>query len=194
MAKKEFLYRKERALKSLEESCNEKKVDKEILPILNLINKLEGCYTSSSCSGRIVLLEIPKIGDKKSAEFLGKWHRNIILKDIDIALTKAKNGYLWIIAQSPIIHLVVDKIDTADKILKIAIRCGFKNSGIKSIAKKIVVEVCSTERIDAPIGRDGFLYYKKIYLQILVDISNEILEKSTKKLLKFEDKLRLILI
>lgn len=186
--KKDFLYAKEKALKSLELACNEKKADTEILPILTLINKFDGCYTSSSCSGRIVLLEIPQIGDKKRARFLGKWHRTVEFKEIEIALHKAKHGYVWFIAQSPIIHIVSDDIKIADKLLKSAIGCGFKNSGLKSLGKKIVVEVCSTERLDAPIGWNGFLYFKDNYLQILVDISNEIIEKSKDKLTRFKGK------
>lgn len=34
-------------------------VDKEILPLLNQLNALENFYTSSSCSGRVLLLGIP---------------------------------------------------------------------------------------------------------------------------------------
>jgi len=190
MVKKEFLDAKEKALKSLEKACTEKRADKEILPILGLINDSEECYTSSSCAGRIVLLEIPSIGDKKRAEFLGKWHRSIEPNEVETAAAKAKNGLLWLIAQSPIIHIVADTSEMADKIVKTAIASGFKNSGMKSIRKKIVVEVCSTERLDAPIGRDGRLFCKEEYLQLLVDISNQILEKSMNKLLRFEDKLR----
>jgi len=190
MVKKELLDAKEKALKSLEKACTEKRADKEILPILGLINDSEECYTSSSCAGRIVLLEIPSIGDKKRAEFLGKWHRSIEPNEVETAAAKAKNGLLWLIAQSPIIHIVADTSEMADKIVKTAIASGFKNSGMKSIRKKIVVEVCSTERLDAPIGRDGRLFCKEEYLQLLVDISNQILEKSMNKLLRFEDKLR----
>ena len=189
MVKKDFLNAKEKALKSLEKACNEKKVDKEILPILSLINDSKKCYTSSSCAGRTVLLEIPRIGDKKRARFLGKWHGAIEPNDVETAAKKAKNGLLWLIAQSPIIHIVTDTSEMADKIVKTAIASGFKNSGLKSIGKKIVVEVCSTERLDAPIGRDGSLFCHKEYLQLLVEISNEVFEKSKDKILRFEGKL-----
>ena len=190
MVKKEFLDAKEKALISLEKACTEKKADKEILPILILINDSEECYTSSSCAGRIVLLEIPKIGDKKKARFLGKWHRIIEPNELEIAAKKAKNGLLWLIAQSPIIHIVTYTGEMADKIVKTAIASGFKNSGMKSIGRKIVVEVCSTERLDAPIGKDGILFCEKEYSQLLTDISNEVIKKAMDKLLRFENKLR----
>ncbi|UCF12914.1 MAG: hypothetical protein JSW06_01320 [Thermoplasmatales archaeon] len=190
MKKKEFLDAKEKALKSLEKACTEKKADKEILKILSLINNSEECYTSSSCAGRIVLLEIPRIGDKKRAKFLGKWHRTIEPSEVEAAAAKARKGIIWLIAQSPIIHIVAYTTKTADKIVKTAIASGFKNSGLKSIRRKIVVEVCSTERLDAPIGRDGFLFCKERYLQLLVEISNEIFKKSKDKIIRFEGRLR----
>jgi tRNA wybutosine-synthesizing protein 3 len=192
MKKNEFLDAKEKALKSLEKACSEKKADERILPILTLLNTIPGCYTSSSCSGRIVILEIPEIGDKKRARFLGKWHTTISVSDIKKAILKAKIGYIWLLTQSPILHIITDKLEMADRFIKIAISSGFKNSGLKSIGKKIVVEVCSTERLDAPIGKDKILYYKDTYVSTLVSISNDILHKSTDKLTRFENKLKKI--
>ncbi|UCD13352.1 MAG: hypothetical protein JSW60_07290 [Thermoplasmatales archaeon] len=190
MVKKAFLDGKERALKSLEKACTEMKADKEILPILSLINEFEDCYTSSSCAGRTVLLEIPRIGDKKRARFLGKWHRPIKPNEIKTAAQKAKNGLIWLLAQSPIFHIVVATSELADKMIKTAIASGFKHSGIKSNGRKIVVEVCSTERLDAPIGRDGFLFCNDEHLQLLVDIANDVFEISKAKISQFEVKLR----
>ena len=190
MVKKEFLDAKEQALKSLEQACIDMKADKEILPLLSLINEFEDCYTSSSCAGRTVLLEIPRIGDKKRAEFLGKWHRTIGVNEVKKAAKKAKNGLIWLLAQSPIFHIVVASNELADKLVKTAVASGFKHSGIKSTGKKIVVEVCSTERLDAPIGKDGFLFCNDEYLQLLIDISNEVFEASKTKISQFEGKLR----
>jgi len=189
-AENDFLEGKKKALKKLAKSKNENKVDKEILPIINMINDSQDYYTSSSCAGRIVLLEIPRIGDKKSAEFLGKWHRTIAFDEILSAAKKAKTGLLWLLAQPPIIHIAADDTAAADKMIKIANASGFKNSGVKSIGKKIIIEVCSTERLDAPIGREGTLFCNGEYLQLLVDIANEVIEKSAVKLHRFEQKLR----
>ena len=190
MAEKDFLEDKKRALKKLEKAWSENKVDGRILPILNMINNSEEYYTSSSCSGRVVLLEIPQIGDKKRARFLGKWHRNITADEITSAVKKAKVGLLWLLAQSPILHIVANKNETADKMVKIANASGFKNSGLKSTGRRTVVEVCSTERLDAPIGRDGALFCDEEYLQLLVDIANEIMKRSILKLRRFEEKLK----
>jgi len=188
--KKDFLNGKKSALAKFQLAKKENKVDLGIQSILDIINESENYYTSSSCFGRIVLLEIPNIGDKKEAKFLGKWHRTIKVNELFSAVKNAKKGQLWLLSQSPIIHIVVKTNNAADKLLKTAIACSFKNSNLKSLSKKIVVEVCSTERLDAPVGKDGVLFCNKDHLELLVDISNEIIKKSTLKLKKLEEKLR----
>lgn len=188
MGKNEFLDAKENALKSLDDACAEQKVDEGVLQILELINGIEGLYTSSSCAGRIVLLEIPKIGDKRGATFLGVWHRTIELTELNAAATKATKGVLWLLAQAPILHIGVQTLELADKMVKTAIFCGFKNSAVKSIGKKIRIEICSTERLDAPIGRDGCLFCEDIHLSLLVEISNEVIERSQEKMNRFVNK------
>jgi len=187
---KEFLDSKENALESLRIAKIDNKVDRKILPILYLINDSDYFYTSSSCAGRIVLLEIPKIGDKKNAKFVGVWHRKIKSKDVLSAVKNAKTGLLWILAQPPIIHVSAKSNVAADKFVKIANASGFKNSSFKSIDKNIVVEVCSTERLDAPIGKDGILFCEDEYLKLLVDIANEVIIKSNFKLNRLKSELK----
>lgn len=190
MIKKEFLDAKEKALNLLEKASIEQGVDKGIVPLLKVINAIDGYYTSSSCAGRIVLLQIPRIGDKRGAEFLGIWHRTIESEEFEIAATKASIGLLWLLAQAPILHIGAQTNELADSIVKTAVSCGFKNSAVKSTGKKIMVEICSTERLDSPIGRDGQLFCDKKYLRLLIDISNEVIERSQEKLVRFEKKLQ----
>jgi len=189
MIHKEFLDAKENALKSLEEAYSKGKIDEGIEPLLNLINNLKGFYTTSSCAGRIVLLEIPQIGDKQGATFLGIWHRPITSDELVSAATKSTAGLLWLLAQAPILHIGAETPHLAEKMVKTAISCGFKNSSIKSLGKKTILEICSTERLDAPIGRDGCLFCEKHYLSLLVEISNKVIERSQEKTRRFTKKL-----
>jgi tRNA wybutosine-synthesizing protein 3 len=189
MKKKEFLDAKEKALKSLTEACMQGKVDEAVLPILELINNIEGFYTSSSCAGRIVLLEIPMIGDKRHANFLGIWHRTIEPQELVAASKNATQGYLWLLAQAPIIHIGAQSLPLAEKMVKNAISAGFKNSAIRSIGKKIILELASTERLDAPIGRDGCLFCDEKQIFLLTEISNEVIQRSLEKLGRLTQKL-----
>ncbi|RLF29949.1 MAG: hypothetical protein DRN05_00450 [Thermoplasmata archaeon] len=190
MENKNFLDAKEKALKSLEKACREKEVDHKILPILTIINKSPQYYTTSSCSGRIVLLQIPSIGDKKHARFLGKWHKTIQKHEILLSMKKAERGLIWLIAQPPILHIGSKTIESADRLIKTAILSGFKNSALKFTEKKIIVEICSTERLDAPIGENKNLFCSDEHLQLLVDIANMVVRKSDEKLQRFEKKLK----
>ena len=187
---KDFTKNKKQTLEKLEVAKKEKLVDEGIIPIIDIINLNENYYTSSSCYGRIVLLEIPDLGDKKNAEFLGKWHRKIKPKDVFLALEKSSGiGQLWFLAQSPIIHVYAKNIESADKLVKIAVTCGFKHSSFKTNKKNIIVEIASTERIDAPVGLNGKLYCDKKYIFLLVDIANKVFKKSLLKLEKLKNTL-----
>jgi tRNA wybutosine-synthesizing protein 3 len=189
ISEKDFNENKKNALFKFEKEKKEKKVDIGIVSILDIINNCDDYYTSSSCFGRIVLLEIPVIGDKKNARFLGKWHQQINQDDILTSSKYAKQGQIWILAQSPIIHVSCRSNMVADKLLKMAVACGFKHSGLKSFDKNIVIEITSTERLDAPVGIDGQLFCNDEYLGLLVGIANEVIDKSSLKLVKLKEML-----
>jgi len=184
MREKDFIENKKLAIEKLNEAKKQDKVDKDIIPILDIINSFDEYYTSSSCYGRIVLLELPAIGDKKNAKFLGKWHRKITKKDFLDALKRSSKGQIWFLAQAPIIHLFSKDLDSGDKIVKKAVSCGFKNSGFRSIKKNIVIEITSTERLDCPIGLDGRFYVDDRHISVLLDSANEVINRSSKKLKK----------
>lgn len=190
ITERDFIENKKQIMQNLEKIKKENKVDADIIPILDLLNSLDDFYTSSSCYGRIVLLEIPKIGDKKNAKWLGKWHNKIRAEDISSVVKKATKGQLWILAQAPILHIYAKTQKAADKLLKTAISCGFKHSGFKSIDKNYIIEVASTERLDAPVGKDGQLFCNNEYMNIIVDIANEIIDRSVMKLARLENFLR----
>ncbi len=181
-----FLNLKERALIKLNKAENEKKIDEDIKNILKIINLNDNYFTSSSCSGRIVIIELPSLGNKKEARFLGKWHRKVKYSEIESAFKLSTNGMIWILAQSPILHVITKSNLSADKLIKIAISSGFKNSGVKSYFDNIVIEICSTERLDSPIGKNGKLFCNNEHLKLIMDISNHIILRSREKLGKFK--------
>lgn len=186
MSNKEFQIAKQRALTSLEQAKENQEVDSAILPLLTVINSLEEYYTSSSCAGRIVLLEIPEIGDKQQATFLGKWHRPITINEVRLCFKKYHNHYLWMLAQPPIFHIGAASIDAADSMIKYAVASGFKNSGLRSLQKKIILEVCSTERLDAPLGKNGSILCTEQLLRLCIEHANTVLQKSQQKLYRFK--------
>ncbi|MCD6222157.1 MAG: hypothetical protein J7K12_00520, partial [Thermoplasmata archaeon] len=170
-AKKQFLRGKETAMNKLHSAMYQKKVDEKAIPIIEKLNEMADFFTTSSCSGRIALLEIPLPGRKRKAKFLGKWHHEISMEDVEKALGKAKNGELWFLVQSPIFHVFTISLKNAKALLHAAIQSGFKYSSIKSINGKVMVEILSTEKMDVPIGKDGKIFVSKEYLSLLTEIA-----------------------
>ncbi|RLF40859.1 MAG: hypothetical protein DRN18_04355 [Thermoplasmata archaeon] len=182
MDSERYLKIRENALRALEKAIKEEKVDPDIVDILQMINSRKDLFTTSSCSGRIVVIEVPYPGAKPGARFLGKWHREIRKEDLDEAIRKSKEGYIMFMVHPPIIHVVAVNPEIAENILKIALSSGFKNSGMRAFKGKIVVEIRSTERMDVLIGKDGKLMVGEEYLEILREMANRMLRKGKRKL------------
>lgn len=185
---------KEERMESLDMKICEGEVDKEILPIVERINSNPDYFTTSSCAGRIVLIEMPDLGDKEAAEFLGKWHREIEVKDIMDAFSKAKtNTTVFLLAQSPIIHIRCKTLESAVKLRNIAVESGLKYSTLKSLTLnsknepvKVVVEILSSENIHVPVARSGKLFPDMDYLAFLVENANQAFIRAREKLNRFK--------
>ncbi len=190
MNKSVFDKGKNKALEKLNKAKKEKQVDKKILPVLNILNKSEDFFTSSSCSGRIVLLELPELGDKKNAEFLGKWHKKINKSDVLKAAETTKNqNQMWLLAQPPIMHVFCKNKESANFLMKTSVASGFKHSSFKSTMDKIIVEICSTERLDFPVGKNGKILCDSTHLDFLIEIANNIIQRSDEKIKRLEKNL-----
>jgi len=189
ISNRSFLQAKEKAMETLKKAMENNEVDKKAIPIIEKLNGIDEFFTTSSCSGRITIMELPSIGNKIDARFLGKWDDKIKIQDIKNALENAEKGEIWMLAQPPIFHVSASDVNAASKLIKVAKQSGFKNSGIRSIGKRVTVEVRSTEEVDVPLGIDGKLICDEKYLSLLVSIANEIMDRIEKKLKVFERKI-----
>jgi tRNA wybutosine-synthesizing protein 3 len=184
---------KEERMESLETKICEGEVDKEILPIVEKINSNPDYFTTSSCAGRIVLIEMPDLGDKEAAEFLGKWHREVEVEEVMAEFSRAKdNTTVFLLAQSPIIHIRCRTLESAVKLRNLAVESGLKYSTLKSLTLsskkepvKVMVEILSSENIHVPIARSGRLFPDRDYLAFLVENANQALKRAREKLVRF---------
>ncbi len=165
--------------------------DEEVAGIIEKINRFEDFFTTSSCSGRIVLISIPEIGAKRAAKFIGKWHRPPVSREeVQEALKlkwRVEGREVWLLSQSPILHVACRDLEKAKALLRIAIESGFKYSGIKAISKdgKVVVEIVSTERMDVPLGKDGVMFCSEAHMDFILSKANFMLERGKEKLRRF---------
>jgi len=187
---KNFDLQKKKALESLNEALEKGLVDSDIISLLNKINSLENYFTTSSCSGRISVMQLPDFGDKLNAIWLGKWHSEVKIEEVLDAINKHDEGMLWFMLNSPILHIAARTLEDAVELLNLAISCGFKHSNIKSIShKKLVVEIRSTERMDVPLGKDKELWVSPEHLAKIISMANLQLRRAKEKLKKFENEI-----
>jgi len=170
--------------------------DEEIAGIIEKINSFDDFFTTSSCSGRIALICIPEIGAKREAKFIGKWHRPVTKEEVLEAIKlkssaeASEKGEVWLLSQSPILHVSCRGLEKAKMLLRIAIQSGFKYSSIKAIAnskdnEKAIVEIVSTERMDVPLGKDGVMFCSEAYMDFILSKANYMLERGKGKLKRF---------
>jgi len=182
-----FLQQKDKAINGLKASISVGDVDEELIPLLGVINSLEDYYTTSSCAGRISLL--CDLGGKGANKFLGKWHRKVDAGQVLSAL-KGNKRTVWFMYEPPILHVVAKTLEKADEFIKAAREAGFKRSGIQSIKDgRVLIEILSTERIDAPVASVKGMLIDEEDLNFLSKASNKKLMQSRQKISRLKNRL-----
>ncbi|MFH0863427.1 MAG: hypothetical protein V1875_10440 [Candidatus Altiarchaeota archaeon] len=177
-----FCGRKTDALNNLAAAERLGDMDVELKPLLDAINSMPDYYTTSSCAGRVVLME--DLGSKKDSRFVGKWHSKVSSDEV-LELLTPKKGVVWFRYESPILHVMARTMEKAEEFLLLCRESGFKRAGIQSLKEeRILIEVLSTERIDAPVMAGEKLLVPAEYVRYLVEQANKKHEAGAKKLEK----------
>lgn len=150
-------------------------IDEDIKGLLEVLND-KGYSTTSSCSGRIVL--ITKSGEKGSAKWLFKSHKKVDSNKIFEIIQK--NSPVWFLQEPFIIHAKAEDLESAQKLLTIAKNSGLKISGITSI-KNCTLEIRGTERMETLLDKNC----NKGYLSILTEEANKRLQRTKDKMNRF---------
>jgi len=174
--KNDFLTKKDKSRKG--------SIDNKIKKLVDKINSLNEFYTTSSCSGRVLILAISQSNKKNEVKYLFRSHKKIKFSEINKIINKILlKEEVWFKVQPVIMHIASTNINNAIKLLNIARDIGFRRSGIISIRKnKITLELVSTEIIETIISKNGKLLIDEDYLKVLVIEGNGKLEKTWKKI------------
>ncbi|WP_297092848.1 hypothetical protein [Thermococcus sp.] len=178
---------KREALTSLFTAMKEGKVDADILDLLLLINSIDGIYTTSSCSGRIGIIEEPALGAKPLSRWLIKVHRPIEFEEAKMALKNARDGLIFLKSQPPIFHVVAEDLERARRLHELGLASGFKYTTFKVISKRYLVEINATEYLTAPLGREGNVLVSDEYLRFALEVGNDMLRRSKGRLPRLEE-------
>ncbi|MFN3909714.1 MAG: tRNA-wybutosine modification methyltransferase TYW3 [Candidatus Anstonellaceae archaeon] len=173
---------KEKKLLALKKAMKNNEVDKKIISLLKFLNSQKELVSSSSCSGRVLLLYIKK--SKKDAKKFFVWHDKIKKDDFLIMLNSIKNKkYFWLRVEPFILHIIAKDIKNANKVLLAMKKAGVKRGGINYISDKITIEIMGHGQLLVP------LYLISDFENALKEI-NKIMDKNSKKLKKFHKTLK----
>src|SRR3989338_1712055 len=107
--KKEFLSKKDKSRKA--------SIDGKIKNLVDKINSLDDFFTTSSCSGRILVFALPKSNKKNEVQYLFTSHNktdyNEIKKALKIIKTKKIKSDVWLRVDGAILHVASNNIDSA---------------------------------------------------------------------------------
>jgi len=196
--KSDFLNKKDKSKKGT--------IDKDIIRLVNKINSKNDYYTTSSCAGRIVLLEM-KSKKKNECDWIFTKHDKVKFDDINKALndnsnneqnnnekinklnpkTKTKNSEkyeIWLKQQPLILHVACRNLESAKKLLEIA-RKMFRRAGIIAITeRKVTIEIIGSEHLETIVKDRNFTVDEK-YLKQLIKYANSNFKENRNKTNRF---------
>ncbi len=161
--------------------------DWKIVELCDLINSFEEHYTTSSCSGRVIVM---KDEEKKGPGlFYFVSHEKVEFGKFFEEVGKIDSGNYKFKQEPVIFHVACRNLDSAKILLEKGQICGFKRSGIISFGKNIIVEINATERFEFPLVENGKLIVSEEFLARVIEKSNFNLEKGWKKIEGFKESL-----
>jgi tRNA wybutosine-synthesizing protein 3 len=172
---------------TLEKAIEDKKVDPPVISFLLKVSKIPDIYTSSSCSGRIMLLSTDENENKKFSSFHCKYHRTITFDEIKQEIDSFNKGELWFKMEAFIFHFGTKDFQKARDVLSFSQSFGLKKAGIITAKDgKYILEITSTQYMSIPIKSDNQLLISDKYLKYIVNKANRKLELNFERLEKFE--------
>ncbi len=162
------------------------KWDKRIEGLCNKINSSENYYTTSSCSGRIILMVD---NDKKEKDlFVFVSHDKVFFDELKKELNSAlkKDKKIKFKFEPCILHISCKTLEDAEELYNKAKLTGWKKSGIIGMKNGITLELNSTEKLEFPAIQDKKILINDEFLKIVVEEANKKLEKSWLKIQRLD--------
>ncbi|XP_048353689.1 tRNA wybutosine-synthesizing protein 3 homolog isoform X2 [Sphaerodactylus townsendi] len=144
-------------------------VDEPIAGIVQLLNDQDCFCTTSSCSGRVVVLEQPPLCSPTELT----------------ALQKATNDAIFKF-EPFVLHVQCRELQDAQLLHTVAIEAGFRNSGITVGRKgKIMMAVRSTHCLEVPLSQKGKLMVSEEYVDFVVHVANQKMKENRRRIDRF---------
>ncbi|XP_066481817.1 tRNA wybutosine-synthesizing protein 3 homolog [Tiliqua scincoides] len=177
-------------------------VDEPIAGIVCLLNGQDSFCTTSSCSGRVVVLEQPPAPSeatsgfeiqKQNCTWLMVTHQTCTTEDVLSALQRATDDAIFKF-EPFVLHVQCQELQDAQLLHTVAMEAGFRNSGITVGRKgKIMMAVRSTHCLEVPLSQKGKLMVSEEYVDFVVQVANQKMEENQKRIGRFYSSLQFAL-
>ncbi len=183
--------RKREAWERLWEDLEIGYLDLDIVDILVEFFLRPKSFTTSSCSGRIVIMDSEFPWTKEETMIVFKKHEPISKEELLHVIREPISERLWLSIQGPIIHVETLDLNEAFEVLDVARRAGFKHSGILASTRKgILVELRTGIRVNIPLGGANSLWFKSESIDEIVSLANKALGEAKERLDRLRRELR----
>lgn len=209
----EFEKRKAATLASLssEEADKSPKgsLDAPLIPLLNTLNQHPSFYTTSSCSGRISILSQPVLNPTTNAQKPKKKARggswlfvshdpadpdtvlSLLFPSESVQCSASTELSELVFRFEPLIIAVECKdLSSAQSLVSLAISCGFRESGITSANKRVIIAIRCSIRLEVPLGDTQKIRVSPEYVRYLVEVANEKMEANRRRTERFFELLK----
>ncbi|XP_049604378.1 tRNA wybutosine-synthesizing protein 3 homolog [Syngnathus scovelli] len=163
-------------------------VDEDIVHLVSLLNSCEEYFTTSSCSGRITVIDtaLENCGvQKKNLVWLYVSHTKCKFDDVVSALARSC-GSAVLKFEPFVLHVQCRTQEDARLMLSAAVQSGFRNSGL-TLGKtgKIILAVRCTHSLEVPLSHQGNLLVSHEYIDFLIGIANQKMEANLRLIERF---------
>jgi tRNA wybutosine-synthesizing protein 3 len=160
--------------------------DEKISGLCDKINAQKRYYTTSSCSGRVILMI--DAGRKAEDLFIFVSHNKVSFDELkrELNLALKKNKDIKFKLEPCILHIACKTLEDAERIYSKAKLAGWKKSGIIGMRNGFSVELGGTDRLEFPVIRKNKILVSDEFLKIVIDECNKKLEKNWMKIERLE--------
>nr|XP_040027900.1 tRNA wybutosine-synthesizing protein 3 homolog isoform X1 [Gasterosteus aculeatus aculeatus] len=168
-------------------------VDEDIANVVSLLNSREEYFTTSSCSGRVILIDRAAGSSdihKQNCVWLFVSHQKCTSEDLMCALAGSSGDAVFKF-EPFVLHLQCRWLEDAQLMHSVAVNSGFRNSGL-TVGKtgKIITAVRSTHGLEVPLSREGKLLVEHEYIHFLTQIANQKMEENRRRIHRYYQNLQ----
>jgi len=165
--------------------------DAPIHDLIVYINSLHDFFTTSSCSGRIIVF-VEGDAKKKGCKWLVTSHDVIQHTQVIEAIEgEVELKPIVFKCESFILHVQCRTQEVAQEMLKVAMECGYRNSGLMiGKKKKIMLAVRTSHGLEVPLVFNNQVRVSNEYIEELVKLANSKLEENFIRINKFFDRFK----